>query len=756
MDLIAAFRDVRRTAARQQEGDTRPFGDYELRYRLYDPAHDEWGGGKHVIEAFHPDADEPVGQMTWGTSTRPNRIQSVKVKPDHRRSGLATAMWQWGQEMTPRPKHSDERTDDGDAWARSVGGPLPRRRTGARQRFEIRDRTLQPGGTKHRWGKVSLTAHHPETGEQAGEVRYYPPNRKGGPLTVDDIRSDHPGATSALFDELESRHPGSRITHVMDQQKGTTEHNHPLYGTPTDWETHYPNLPEQVHRGMTVTPPARVAKWITSGDGTAAEHAALLREHLEDTGPIGMHWSTNEQVSKRFTHRNIRDPRTDVPIVLHADRPAEKDIETRPVVLKNNGVWAHDYEYGDAEVPVRRGRPVTIRGISWKPDAEHPEADEDGWVHHIFDEPLRHTAAANHPLSWDEIGERHPHIYGDPEIHGEEAEDGDGWGIGEAVNVLAHERPEDPEAEQSMAQDLDFHEEHVDPKHIDYAHHGAGDGRVEHARQGYEHHPEQVPPVVLVHRHGLYQVADGHHRAEAAAMAGQKVRAYVAYSPHEDEPFADGSKAPFHGAEPEQPEEEERPRSTGVLPHPQGQADLHQHLVHEHGWDFSPPDMPMDKLEHFHRAFHGMPGGAEHTHPESRTAAAEEFTPTKRIFGPTFGLDHRLFDGEHLKPEVRAAVLSKFDQFCQDHGYRDWRRWGRLIFFGSEASEWTSPTLEGNGDFDLSLGIDFLIFREMHPAFQELTDPEIADTFTEQMHAELNDPDYWFEVADDRTVAPGA
>jgi hypothetical protein len=52
-----------------------------------------------------------------------------------------------------------------------------------------------------------------------------------------------------------------------------------------------------------------------------------------------------------------------------------------------------------------------------------------------------------------------------------------------------------------------------------------------------------------VHRHGVYQVADGHHRAEGAKKAGvSSVPAYVAYSPHENEPFSDGSSAPFHGA----------------------------------------------------------------------------------------------------------------------------------------------------------------------------------------------------------------
>jgi hypothetical protein len=73
---------------------------------------------------------------------------------------------------------------------------------------------------------------------------------------------------------------------------------------------------------------------------------------------------------------------------------------------------------------------------------------------------------------------------------------------------------------------------------------------VKYAAEGYSKNPDQVPPLVLVHRHGIYQVADGHHRAEGAKLANQRtVRAYVAYSPYPHEPSGDGDKAPYHGAE---------------------------------------------------------------------------------------------------------------------------------------------------------------------------------------------------------------
>lgn len=261
--------------------------------------------------------------------------------------------------------------------------------------FQFEHEDVDTGGSGRYQHKRTLRAIHPETGEHAGTLKYFPPKRKGGIATVDSLDTDLPGAGSALMDEMESRHPGSRIEHADDRplKKGKPHYDHPDYGKATDWEAHFPNLPEQIHRGLNVRLEGSDAHVVTSGQGPVAEHAQILHDALRSSGPLGMHWSTNENISRNFAHRNVRDPRKDVPVILHAERPAAKDIETRPQVLKNNGVWSHDYEHGDAEVPVRRGRAMKLTGISWKPDAHHPEADEKGWVHHAFDRGEPHTAA---------------------------------------------------------------------------------------------------------------------------------------------------------------------------------------------------------------------------------------------------------------------------------------------------------------------------------------------------------------------------
>jgi ribosomal protein S18 acetylase RimI-like enzyme len=98
------------------------FGDYELRHRQEDQGERK---PRHVIEAFQPRAEKPVGRLAWYGTT--GTISNVDVDAEHSRRGIATAMWHMGQEARPRPKHSADRTAMGDAWARKVGGRLPRK-----------------------------------------------------------------------------------------------------------------------------------------------------------------------------------------------------------------------------------------------------------------------------------------------------------------------------------------------------------------------------------------------------------------------------------------------------------------------------------------------------------------------------------------------------------------------------------------------------------------------------------------------------
>jgi len=73
--------------------------------------------------------ERQVGTMSW----KRTGVENIEVDPAHRRQGIASELWRRAHEeaaSSPHvvaPKHSKDRTDAGDAWARSVGGRLPRR-----------------------------------------------------------------------------------------------------------------------------------------------------------------------------------------------------------------------------------------------------------------------------------------------------------------------------------------------------------------------------------------------------------------------------------------------------------------------------------------------------------------------------------------------------------------------------------------------------------------------------------------------------
>jgi GNAT superfamily N-acetyltransferase len=85
-------------------------------------------GSDHNVIARDP-AGGFVGNMRWSAK----QVRNVMVREDYQRQGIATAMWNEGHRLAtenqrvPKPRHSPDRTDAGDAWAKRVGGPLPRR-----------------------------------------------------------------------------------------------------------------------------------------------------------------------------------------------------------------------------------------------------------------------------------------------------------------------------------------------------------------------------------------------------------------------------------------------------------------------------------------------------------------------------------------------------------------------------------------------------------------------------------------------------
>jgi hypothetical protein len=112
------------------DGEERPFGYYTLRHRTEDLGERK---PRHFIEAYTPDG-AVAGRMNWfGTTGWVHHIDvageeddavsgtsSIGDGRDHQGRGLATAMWDWSQEMRPRAKHSRDQTEQGKKWARGL------------------------------------------------------------------------------------------------------------------------------------------------------------------------------------------------------------------------------------------------------------------------------------------------------------------------------------------------------------------------------------------------------------------------------------------------------------------------------------------------------------------------------------------------------------------------------------------------------------------------------------------------------------
>jgi hypothetical protein len=141
---------------------------------------------------------------------------------------------------------------------------------------------------------------------------------------------------------------------------------------------------------------------------------------------------------------------------------------------------------------------------------------------------------------------------------------------------------------------------------------------------------------------------------------------------------------------------------------------------------------------------HGAPHSYVHDHP---------YLPTGRIFSPTKpGEDPRLFDGDHLRPEVRSFVLEEIGRDWDDL-YPDWPSWGTVYLAGGEASHWYgSGAAHGEGeeadDFDVLVMVDMVALATDHPEFDGRPQAEIAQRLTQHFRE-------GFDVRNERAQVPG-
>jgi hypothetical protein len=105
---------------------------FDIEGDMFDIEYDtkDTGASKYQHRITARLGNEYAGHMLWTSK----EIRNIEVDPEYARQGLATAMWRHGNKLAadnariPKPQHSAVRTSEGDAWAKSVGGALPRRK----------------------------------------------------------------------------------------------------------------------------------------------------------------------------------------------------------------------------------------------------------------------------------------------------------------------------------------------------------------------------------------------------------------------------------------------------------------------------------------------------------------------------------------------------------------------------------------------------------------------------------------------------
>jgi GNAT superfamily N-acetyltransferase len=102
-------------------------------------------GGTHHLVAKNSDGTT-LGRMSWDGSS--GRVSRIAVDEDFQGLGVATSLWDRAHKLAemghaPAPKHSNDRTLAGDAWAAKVGGKRPRLASGRKRQNEERKKMLE-------------------------------------------------------------------------------------------------------------------------------------------------------------------------------------------------------------------------------------------------------------------------------------------------------------------------------------------------------------------------------------------------------------------------------------------------------------------------------------------------------------------------------------------------------------------------------------------------------------------------------------
>lgn len=102
---------------------------------------------------------------------------------------------------------------------------------------------------------------------------------------------------------------------------------------------------------------------------------------------------------------------------------------------------------------------------------------------------------------------------------------------------------------------------------------------------------------------------------------------------------------------------------------------------------------------------------------------------------PSNILDPNLFEGEHIRPDVRDTILRIYMDYMGSR-YNNPSNWSMVWLAGSGISfQWAAN--RGNGDLDVLFGIDYSEFVSDNPEFMYDDRHEIAETITSDLRRNL-------------------
>lgn len=108
-----------------------------VQFRYFPPS--KGGDSFHELHAIAPDTPNRnsatgkglvVGRIQWHPKS--GEVNWVRTHENYRGLGVATTLWEKASKLSAdtgikAPKHSRHRTEQGEAWAKSVGGAMPPR-----------------------------------------------------------------------------------------------------------------------------------------------------------------------------------------------------------------------------------------------------------------------------------------------------------------------------------------------------------------------------------------------------------------------------------------------------------------------------------------------------------------------------------------------------------------------------------------------------------------------------------------------------